>query len=203
MIRLIASSTVRRTCSPTSWLTVVRFDVGHPGQRTVVVAGHRQVIRDRPRGARPRATQPSRRRRRRPQRSAWWHPCCDTSNSPRDGPSRVFWRELTIVGARVYQRDDFVAAIDLLSSGAIPADPLITDITPLRHTRRALTELGRSNENPHRGRKRWLNSGPQRLVAMTTRGYESSKGHALRNPVSDLPVRKLREQSRARPSTPQ
>lgn len=54
---------------------------------------------------------------------------------------RVFWRELTIVGARVYQRDDFVAAIDLLSSGAIPADPLITDIIPLRHTQRALTEL--------------------------------------------------------------
>src|SRR4029077_3506567 len=36
---------------------------------------------------------------------------------------RVFWRELTIVGARVYRRDDFVAAIDLLSIGAIPADP--------------------------------------------------------------------------------
>ena len=35
----------------------------------------------------------------------------------------------------------FVAAIDLLSSGAIPADPLITDIIPLRHTQRALTEL--------------------------------------------------------------
>jgi (R,R)-butanediol dehydrogenase / meso-butanediol dehydrogenase / diacetyl reductase len=54
---------------------------------------------------------------------------------------RVFWRELTVVGARVYQREDFVAAIDLLSSGAIPADPLITDIIPLRHTQRALTEL--------------------------------------------------------------
>jgi (R,R)-butanediol dehydrogenase / meso-butanediol dehydrogenase / diacetyl reductase len=56
------------------------------------------------------------------------------------GLQRV-WRELTIVGARVYQRDDFVAAIDLLSSGGIPADPLITDIIPLWHAQRALTEL--------------------------------------------------------------
>ena len=54
---------------------------------------------------------------------------------------RVFLRELTIVGARVYERDDFVLAVDLLSRGAIPADSMITDIVPLRHTQRAFAEL--------------------------------------------------------------
>ena len=53
----------------------------------------------------------------------------------------MFLRELTIVGARVYERDDFVLAVDLLSSGAVPADLLITDIVPLRQTQRAFAEL--------------------------------------------------------------
>ena len=54
---------------------------------------------------------------------------------------RVFVRELTIVGARVYEREDFVTAVDLLSSDAIPADSLITDIIPLPDTQRAFAEL--------------------------------------------------------------
>ena len=54
---------------------------------------------------------------------------------------RMFLRELTVVGARVYERDDFVLAVDLLSGGAVPADLLITDIVPLRQTQRAFAEL--------------------------------------------------------------
>ena len=54
---------------------------------------------------------------------------------------RVFVRELTIVGARVYEREDFVTAVDLLSSDAIPADSLITEIIPLPDTQRAFGEL--------------------------------------------------------------
>ena len=33
---------------------------------------------------------------------------------------RIFWRELTLVGARVYERSDFDAAIKLIGSGVIP-----------------------------------------------------------------------------------
>ena len=33
---------------------------------------------------------------------------------------RVFWRELTLLGARVYERRDFEQAVQLLDSGAIP-----------------------------------------------------------------------------------
>lgn len=44
---------------------------------------------------------------------------------------RVFWRELTLVGARVYERSDFEEAVRLLASGDIPAEPLITSVEPL------------------------------------------------------------------------
>jgi len=43
---------------------------------------------------------------------------------------RVFWRELTILGARVYERRDFETAVELVASGAIPADALITSVVP-------------------------------------------------------------------------
>ena len=35
---------------------------------------------------------------------------------------RFFWRELRILGARVYQRADFETAVELVADGAIPAD---------------------------------------------------------------------------------
>lgn len=44
---------------------------------------------------------------------------------------RVFWRELTLIGARVYERGDYEEAVRLLASGAIPSDTLITDVVPL------------------------------------------------------------------------
>ncbi len=44
---------------------------------------------------------------------------------------RVFWRELTLIGARVYEREDFEEAVRLLAAGAIPSDTLVTDVVPL------------------------------------------------------------------------
>ena len=44
---------------------------------------------------------------------------------------RVFWRELTLIGARVYERVDYEESVHLLAEGAIPADTLITDVVPL------------------------------------------------------------------------
>jgi (R,R)-butanediol dehydrogenase/meso-butanediol dehydrogenase/diacetyl reductase len=41
---------------------------------------------------------------------------------------RVFWRELRLLGARVYQRTDFERAVELIASGVVPADDLITEI---------------------------------------------------------------------------
>ena len=44
---------------------------------------------------------------------------------------RVFWRELTLIGARVYERRDYEEAVRLLAAGTIPCDTLITDVVPL------------------------------------------------------------------------
>ena len=44
---------------------------------------------------------------------------------------RFFWRELRLQGVRVYEAQDFAAAIELAATGALPLDELITDIRPL------------------------------------------------------------------------
>jgi (R,R)-butanediol dehydrogenase/meso-butanediol dehydrogenase/diacetyl reductase len=44
---------------------------------------------------------------------------------------RFFWRELTLVGARLYDRADFVEAVGLVADGTVAADLLISRIVPL------------------------------------------------------------------------
>ncbi|XAN42406.1 alcohol dehydrogenase catalytic domain-containing protein [Micromonospora schwarzwaldensis] len=56
---------------------------------------------------------------------------------------RVFWRELEIVGARVYQRDDFTAAVRLLAAGEVPAEDLISEVVPLLEVTAAFDALER------------------------------------------------------------
>lgn len=54
---------------------------------------------------------------------------------------RVFWRELRLLGARVYQRQDFDTAVALLDAGEIPADALITKVMPLSEVQAAFDAL--------------------------------------------------------------
>jgi 2-desacetyl-2-hydroxyethyl bacteriochlorophyllide A dehydrogenase len=54
---------------------------------------------------------------------------------------RVFWRELTLIGARVYERADFEEAVRLLAAGALPAAQLITRVDPLGDVAAAFAEL--------------------------------------------------------------
>jgi threonine dehydrogenase-like Zn-dependent dehydrogenase len=44
---------------------------------------------------------------------------------------RFFWRELTLVGARLYDRSDFEQAVNLVADGTIPAERLISKVVPL------------------------------------------------------------------------
>ncbi|MER6415916.1 alcohol dehydrogenase catalytic domain-containing protein [Streptomyces humidus] len=44
---------------------------------------------------------------------------------------RFFWRELTLVGARLYDRSDFGRAVALVADGTIPAARLISKVVPL------------------------------------------------------------------------
>ncbi len=44
---------------------------------------------------------------------------------------RFFWRELSLLGARVYEPEDFEQAITLAASGRLPLDRMITTVLPL------------------------------------------------------------------------
>jgi (R,R)-butanediol dehydrogenase/meso-butanediol dehydrogenase/diacetyl reductase len=63
------------------------------------------------------------------------------SRAPTVDLFRFFWRELTLVGARVYERIDFEEALQLLERGAIPTDALITDVFPLPDASAAFARL--------------------------------------------------------------
>ncbi|WP_328335174.1 alcohol dehydrogenase catalytic domain-containing protein [Kribbella sp. NBC_00382] len=54
---------------------------------------------------------------------------------------RVFWRELRILGARVYQRRDFERAAELVAEGAIPVEKLVTGVVPLAEVQSAFGVL--------------------------------------------------------------
>lgn len=54
---------------------------------------------------------------------------------------QMFWKELHILGARVYETDDFETAIDLITSGKIPSDKVISHVFPLEQSQAALEVL--------------------------------------------------------------
>jgi (R,R)-butanediol dehydrogenase/meso-butanediol dehydrogenase/diacetyl reductase len=55
--------------------------------------------------------------------------------------NRVFMRELTLHGARVYAREDFEQAVELVAGGAVPADTLISAKVPLSNASDAFVSL--------------------------------------------------------------
>ncbi len=54
---------------------------------------------------------------------------------------RVFWRELSLIGARVYEREDLERAGELVDIGAIPVETLISRVVPLEEAARAFEAL--------------------------------------------------------------
>ncbi|PYC68085.1 Zn-dependent alcohol dehydrogenase [Micromonospora arborensis] len=54
---------------------------------------------------------------------------------------RFFWRELELLGARLYQRDDMVEAIRLVAAGEIPARQLISRVEPVEAASAAFAAL--------------------------------------------------------------
>lgn len=53
----------------------------------------------------------------------------------------LFWKELDLRGARVYEPEDFEAAIHLLAEGALPLERLITAVEPLERVPALFDEL--------------------------------------------------------------
>ena len=71
---------------------------------------------------------------------------------------RVFWRELHLVGARVYQREDFERAVELVADGTVPAAALITDVVPLTPGDRRVRRAG-ARRRRHEGAARLSGGG--------------------------------------------
>ena len=64
---------------------------------------------------------------------------------------RFFWRELQLIGVRVYEPEDYDKAIASVAAGEIDADAMITDIRPLDRIGEAFAELT-SNPNARKSR---------------------------------------------------
>ena len=74
---------------------------------------------------------------------------------PEPQPVRLFdffWKELRMVGARVYEPEDYERAIELLAAGALPLERLITAVEPLDRLPSVFEELERRrrDEDPDR-----------------------------------------------------
>ncbi|MFN0088397.1 MAG: zinc-binding dehydrogenase [Blastocatellia bacterium] len=59
---------------------------------------------------------------------------------------KFFWREIGMRGARVYESQDFEAAIALAASGTLPMDRLITNVCPLDDLEWGLRQLETGGE---------------------------------------------------------
>ena len=59
---------------------------------------------------------------------------------------KFFWRELKLIGVRVYEPEDFEEAIRLAASGDLPLDRLVTDVTPLDEVQRVFETIDRNPE---------------------------------------------------------
>ena len=54
---------------------------------------------------------------------------------------RFFWRELTLIGARLYDRSDFEEAVAIVASGQLPLADLLTRVVPLERVGEAFAAL--------------------------------------------------------------
>ncbi len=57
---------------------------------------------------------------------------------------QFFWRELKLIGARVYEPEDYDKAIELVAAGRVEADTVITDVSPLSEIQSAFEALDSS-----------------------------------------------------------
>lgn len=68
------------------------------------------------------------------------------SEPPRVDLFRFFWRELRLLGARVYEHEDFDRAIALAASGALPLERLISDVRPLDELEASMRQMEAGGE---------------------------------------------------------
>ncbi|AHF93130.1 theronine dehydrogenase-like Zn-dependent dehydrogenase [Opitutaceae bacterium TAV1] len=55
---------------------------------------------------------------------------------------QFFWKELKLIGARVYEREDYEKALALIASRELPLEKLVTRVEPLTRIQAAFDNLG-------------------------------------------------------------
>ena len=56
---------------------------------------------------------------------------------------RFFWRELELIAVRVYQRTDFLEAVEFIARGEVPIETVVSKILPLAEVAQAFDDLER------------------------------------------------------------
>jgi len=54
---------------------------------------------------------------------------------------KFFWKELKLIGARVYEKEDYERAIDLITKNELPFEEMITDIQPLTNIQQVFENI--------------------------------------------------------------
>lgn len=59
---------------------------------------------------------------------------------------RFFWSEIRMIGARLYEPEDFEEAIAMVAAGRLPVDVLITQVSPIDQTQEVFQTIDANPE---------------------------------------------------------
>ncbi len=57
---------------------------------------------------------------------------------------KFFWKELKLIGARVYEREDYDKAIELITANVLPFEQMITDVQPLANIQHVFENIDKN-----------------------------------------------------------
>lgn len=69
------------------------------------------------------------------------------ADAPKVDLFQFFWRELKLCGVRVYEREDYEKAIELVTAGELPLEIIVSAIYPLEKLEEGLREMEKDGEN--------------------------------------------------------
>ncbi|MFC5624789.1 zinc-dependent alcohol dehydrogenase [Algoriphagus winogradskyi] len=59
---------------------------------------------------------------------------------------KFFWKELKLIGARVYEKEDYEKAIELVTANELPFEKMITDVQPLSNIQQVFESIDKNPE---------------------------------------------------------
>ncbi|EIJ40727.1 theronine dehydrogenase-like Zn-dependent dehydrogenase [Galbibacter orientalis DSM 19592] len=57
---------------------------------------------------------------------------------------KFFWKELSLIGARVYEKEDYEQSIELITANELPFEEMITDIQPLSNIQEVFESIDKN-----------------------------------------------------------